>query len=39
MVRPPTMACVSHVLSSATAFMNVSVIRTEWFAFWNWTES
>ncbi len=35
MVRPPTMACVSQVLSSATAFMNSSVTRTEWLAFWN----
>ena len=39
MTRPPTTALVFHSASSMTASMNSSVTRTEWLAFWNWTES
>ncbi len=34
-----TTAWVSQPLSSITARMKSSLMRTEWFAFWNWTES
>jgi hypothetical protein len=37
--RPSVTARVIHSPSSSTAFMNSSVTRTEWLAFWNWTES
>src|SRR5216683_1485483 len=38
-VRPSTTAFVFHSLSSITARMKSSLTRTEWLAFWNWTES
>ena len=37
--RLSTTAWVSQPLSSMTARMKSSLRRTEWFAFWNWTES
>ena len=35
---PSTTAWVVQSLSSTTAFMNSSVTRTLWFAFWKKTE-